>query len=64
MPKQDYRYLLLPEGVQDKPWQLVVEYTKNELLELENDGAFRNNILRNASAITTGFDEGDIVKIR
>ena len=64
MPKQDYRYWLLPENVQDKPWQLAVEYAKNTLLELEEEGKFDNNILMHAKAITTGFDEGDIIKIR
>ena len=64
MPRQDYRYLLLPEIVQDKPWQLLVTYAKNTLLELEAEGAFKGNILMNAQAITTGYDEGDIIKIR
>ncbi len=64
MPKNDYRYLLLPEHVQNKPMPLVLEYCKNTLKELEEDGTFRKNILQNATALTTGFDDGELFKIR
>lgn len=64
MPKQDYRYLLLPQLVQNKPWMLVLEYAKNTLLELESEGVFNKNILQNCKAITTGFDDGELIKIR
>lgn len=64
MPKQDYRYLLLPPIVQDKPWQLVAEFCKNTLLELEAEGVLAKNLLQNAKALTTGFDEGELAKIR
>lgn len=64
MPKQDYRYLLLPKNVQDKPWQLVLEYSKNTLSELEAEGTFKKSLLQNCIAITTGFDDGELFKIR
>lgn len=64
MPKQDYRYLLLPQLVQNKPWQLVLEFAKNTLLELESEGTFSTNIFQNCKAITTGFDDGELIKIR
>ncbi|WP_347838572.1 hypothetical protein [uncultured Draconibacterium sp.] len=64
MPKQDYRYLLLPAMVQDKPWQLVVEYCKNTLLEMESEGLLRKNLLKNAQFLTIGYDEGELTRIR
>ncbi|WP_297091017.1 hypothetical protein [uncultured Draconibacterium sp.] len=64
MPKQDYRYLLLPAMVQDKPWQLVVEYCKNTLLEMESEGLLRKNLLKNAQFLTIAYDEGELYRIR
>jgi hypothetical protein len=59
------RYLKLPgdefknldsEGVQEKIEKTIKEFLKTE--------AFKNSFLNKAKAITTGFDDGDLVRLK
>ncbi|MWW26885.1 hypothetical protein [Algibacter lectus] len=63
-PTKPYRYLKLPDKVQKESWESVLELCKNTLTELENEGSLNKTLIKNAKAITTGFDEGELIKIR
>lgn len=63
LPKAVYRYLNIPAS-QSKKWDFILHYCSSLLLELEKEGKFNIELFRNAIAITTGFDDGDLVKIR
>ena len=64
MPTKLHRYLNLPEELASQPWDEVLEYCANELKELEKEGKLNIPLLENAVAITTGFDDGDLIRIR
>jgi hypothetical protein len=64
MPTNPYRYLRFPEDVQSKNWEQILKDFSNMLLELESDGTLNSTFLKSAKVITTGFDDGDLIKIR
>lgn len=64
MPTKDYRYLRFPDKLQEKPWEAILEHATTVLLELEQEGTLATTLVKNAKAITTGFDEGTLIKIR
>ena len=64
MPEKTYRYLRLPDSIQSASWEQVLEQSYATLKELESEGIFKHNMLRNAQALTTGFDDGELIKIR
>lgn len=59
-----YRFLRLPEDIQNKSWEIILDLSKNALIELENEGLLKNTLIKKAKAITTGFDESELIKIR
>ncbi len=63
-PSKPYRYFRLPDKVQNESWEAILDLCKNTLTVLENDGSLNTTLIKNAKAITTGFDEGDLIKIR
>ncbi len=63
-PTKPYRYLRLPEEVQNESWETILNLSKKAFTELENDGLLDSTLIRNAKAITTGFDDGELIKIR
>ena len=63
-PINQYRYLRLPEEMQKESWETVLELSAKALTELENDGSLNITLIKNAKAITTGFDDGELIKIR
>ena len=63
-PSKSYRYLKFPNEIQTKTWEKILEYSENVLKELELSGALNNTFLSNAKAITTGFDDGDLIRVR
>jgi hypothetical protein len=63
-PKKAYRYLRLPDKVQNETWETILELCKIALTEMELDGTLNMTLIKNAKAITTGFDDGELVKIR
>ncbi|TDE27064.1 hypothetical protein E0I61_15570 [Flavobacterium ranwuense] len=64
LPKELHRYLNLPVKLQSETWDFILDYCANTLIELETEGKLNNPLLQNAIAITTGFDDGDLIKIR
>ncbi len=63
-PTKPYRYLKLPDKVQNESWETILDLCKKALTELESDGTLNTTLIKNAKAITTGFDDGELVKIR
>jgi hypothetical protein len=63
-PTKPYRYLKLPDKVQNESWETILDLCKKALTELESDGTLKTTLIKNAKAITTGFDNGELVKIR
>ena len=63
-PTKPYRYLKLPGKVQKESWETILDLCEKALTELESDGTLNTTLIKNAKAITTGFDDGELVKIR
>jgi len=63
-PRKPYRYLRLPDKVQNESWETILDLCKSALTELENDGSLNTTLIKKAKAITTGFDDGELIKIR
>ncbi|MBR8538400.1 hypothetical protein KDU71_22715 [Carboxylicivirga sediminis] len=63
-PSKPYRYFRLPDKVQNESWEAILDLCINTLSVLENDGSLNTTLIKNAKAITTGFDEGELIKIR
>ena len=64
MPTESYRYLNLPKELQSKEWDEILKHCSEALTELEQKGKLNVDLLKNATAITTGFDDGELIKIR
>jgi len=64
LPTQLYRYLKLPAQFASENWEFVLDAITNTLKELEKEGKFNIPLFKNAIAITTGFDDGDLVRIK
>ncbi len=64
VPTSDYRHLLLPDELQSQTLDSVVEYCASIFKELEVEGTLATTLVKNALAITIGFDDGDLIKIR
>lgn len=64
VPSEEHRQLELPNTNSNQDWEYIQNQLVNVLVELESEGVFKQTILRNALAITTGFDDGDLTKIR
>lgn len=59
------KYLPIPTELTDKfDWMGVLELVENSLKAYLNSAAFRTSQLANINAITTGFDEGDLTRIK
>lgn len=64
MPEAIHRYMSLPPELSKLKWEDLLKNIANTLKELEKEGRFKTTILKNAQAITTGFDDGELIKIR
>ena len=64
MPTESYRYLNLPKELQSKEWDEILKHCAESLTELEQKGKLNIDLLKNVIAITTGFDDGELIKIR
>ena len=64
MPEALHRYLDISSEMKSESWETVLNNSANILSELEHEGKLNDTILRNAIAITTGFDDGELIKIR
>jgi len=63
-PKGQHRYLTISLEKEPDSWESVLKYCANILRELENEGKLNIPMLENAVAVTTGFDEGELIRIR
>ena len=63
-PTKPYRYLRFPDELQTKSWDFILDYSERLLKDLEKEGALDKAFLQDAKAITTGFDDGELIKIR
>ena len=62
-PKQ--KYLDFPlEAIKGKDWNQVLEVAENLLLNYMKSDEFEHSIFHKAVAITTGFDDGDLIRIK
>ncbi|TDG34799.1 hypothetical protein EZJ43_16780 [Pedobacter changchengzhani] len=64
LPTKMHRYLSLPKELELQTWEEVLEYCANELKELEKEGKLNIPLFENVVAITIGFDDGDLIRIR
>lgn len=62
-PKEKYLELN-PIEVKHQQWQQILELAKNMIKNYLNSENFENSILKNAKAITTGFDDGNLTRLR
>jgi hypothetical protein len=54
----------LPEYLKGKSWEKAQSFMEIMLFELKNEGFFNETFLKNADAITTGFDDGGLKRIK
>lgn len=64
MPTKSHRYFDLPKELHSKGWDEILTICAELLTELEKEGNLKIDLLKNAIAITTGFDDGELIKIR
>ncbi|MFN8360434.1 MAG: hypothetical protein U0264_11020 [Candidatus Kapaibacterium sp.] len=64
VPTSDYRHLFLPDELQSIAPGAVAEYCAKIFKELEAEGKLATTLVKNAIAITIGFDDGVLIKIR
>jgi hypothetical protein len=64
MPTKSHRYFDLPKELQSKAWDEILTACANSLIELEKEGKLKIDLFKNAIAITAGFDDGELIKIR
>ena len=63
-PDKAYRYIRLPDELQDAKHDLIVDTLADVLAEMEEDGLFKKGMLKNAKAICCSFENETLVKIR
>jgi hypothetical protein len=54
LPAKDFKKL---------SWQQVLDQIESELKTFSKSAKFRNSFFSKAQAVTTGFDDGDLVRI-
>jgi hypothetical protein len=64
LPISEHRYFKLPENLNGQGWESVLEYCANTLKELYSEGKLNRPLFENCIALTTGFDDGDLIKIK
>lgn len=64
MPTKSHRYLDLPKELQSKEWDEILNTCTTSLIEMEKEGKLNIDLLKNAIAITIGFDDSELIKIR
>jgi hypothetical protein len=62
-PEEKY-FELDSSFVKGKDWQEVLEISEELVKEYLNSESLDNTIFKNAEAITTGFDDGELVRIK
>lgn len=55
---------LPPDEYQNLKWEQVLNRIKSQLMDFTRTEKFRKSFFSRAKAITTGFDDGDLVRIK
>ena len=63
VPKSKY-YPLPEKEYKGLKWEKVLDKVKVHLEDFTKTGKFKNSFFAKAKAITTGFDDGDLVRIK
>lgn len=63
-PSDSCFYLVLHKRFDAKTWEEILIVVVETLKEMETNQALNSTFLKNAKVITTGFDDGDLIKIR
>jgi hypothetical protein len=59
------KYLVInPAETKELNWNQVLEKVRGTIEQFVKSGRFGKSLLKNAEAITTGFDEGDLLRIK
>lgn len=58
------KYLLLPDEFQNQSWEEVLDKAVASLTAYTTTATFQSSFLATVTAITTGFDDGDLVRIK
>ncbi len=59
------KYLLInPAETVNKEWESVLQKVKTIIENYTRSSLFGQSILKTATAITTGFDDGNLIRIR
>jgi len=59
------KYYPLPTNeYKDLKWEKVLDKIKSQLKDFTKTDRFKNSFFAKAKAITTGFDDGDLVKVK
>lgn len=58
------KYYALSGSAYQGSWESVLATVEAELQAWSDSEAFRNSFFADAEAITTGFDDGDLIRIR
>jgi hypothetical protein len=61
-PKDKY-FQLPAKDFKKLSWQQVLDQIESELKTFSKSAKFRNSFFSKAQAVTTGFDDGDLVRI-
>ena len=58
------KYLEFPEACsKEKNWEDILNVAKSLITKYSESNDFKNSIFKNAKAIATGFDDGDLILI-
>lgn len=57
------KYFRLKEEECGKNWKEVLDYSVELISNYVKSAMFNESLLKNATAITTGFDDGDLIRI-
>lgn len=60
----DERYLLLPDSVRSTQWNQLLTLVEKELRTILSEDVIRDTFLAEASMITVGFDDGDLIRLK
>ena len=62
-PDEKYLNLNLP-SIPDKKWEAILLIMETELTNYISSVQFKASILKDAIAITTGFEDGDLIRVK
>ena len=58
------KYFELPSNFKDKNWKELEDFVKELVIDFINSEDFQKTFLARTVAITVGFDDGDLIRIK